>query len=73
MTEATYPRLIEATRRAAYWEVQEGLYQATMHVQVKPCTHSGYRSLEALKRLKGEPMPRRMNSRVRREYDRQGL
>lgn len=51
----SYPRLIETTARASYWEVQKGVYQATPPGGAAPKGIGGYANLGSLKRLKGEP------------------
>ena len=55
--EARYPRLIETTARASYWEVKKGVYQATTPGGAAPTGTGGYANLRALKGLKGEPRP----------------
>ena len=49
----TYPRLVVQTDRAAYWEVTDGIYQATKGPA--PTNEAGYRSLLAIMQQKGEP------------------
>lgn len=50
----TYPRLIIETERAAYWEVAEGVYNATP-IGRRPANTAGYASLLAIMGQKGEP------------------
>jgi hypothetical protein len=50
----TYPRLIIETERAAYWEVAEGVYNATPIGRL-PANVAGYASLPAIMGQKGEP------------------
>lgn len=49
----TYPRLVIKTARASYWEVSDGIYQATKGDP--PTNQAGYRSLLAIMQQKGEP------------------
>lgn len=53
---ATWPVEIERTRRAIYWQSEDGTYFATsLSVILPPPVQSGgYYNLEALKRLKGD-------------------
>jgi hypothetical protein len=49
--------LIETTRRANYWRTAEGLFRSSKPGEPAPSENgAGYVSLDALKKLKGEPL-----------------